>query len=69
MTVDPDCLVKCPEEGCDGFMMRISMPSELPVKWRCVVCGLVTWEGEEVQTHSGMPMHTITAPIFMDHNK
>ena len=67
--IDSSCLVDCPEDGCDGIMMRISLPSELPVKWQCVVCGLATWDGEVTVTHSGVPMHTITVPIFTDWNE
>ena len=68
MMVDVDCLVDCPEEGCDGFMMRIGTSSEFPVKWMCVICGLVTWKSEEMQTHTGVPMHELTVPIFQNWN-
>lgn len=55
-------LMDCPEPGCDGFMMRINLPSEAG-RYRCVVCGLITWDTEEMQTITGQSMHTLTVDI------
>lgn len=64
--LDPSCLMDCPETGCNGFLMRISLPNEKPVTYKCVICGLITWFLPEVQGHTGEPIHTLTAKIFQD---
>ena len=61
-------LMDCPEPGCDGILVRISLPSEtIPSgKLRCITCGLITWFLPEVQGHTGKPMHMMTIRIFQD---
>lgn len=47
--VDPSCLMDCPDEDCDGILIRISLPSENPA-FRCLVCGGLTWFTPEMQS-------------------
>jgi len=58
-------LVDCPDPGCDGVLIRMSMPSEKPVKYRCMSCGLITWVGPEVWSHTGVPMDTLAVSITL----
>ncbi len=66
--VDPSCLMNCPEPGCDGILVRTSLPSEtIPSgKLICITCGLITWQCKEMHDHTGKPMHILTVQIFQD---
>lgn len=41
--------MSCPGEGCDGVLLRISLPSENG-RYQCITCGLITWDTEEMQS-------------------
>lgn len=47
--LDPSYLMDCPDEDCDGILMRINLPSEKG-RYRCITCGLITWDTEEMKT-------------------
>ena len=47
--LDVSCLMSCPEEGCDGVLLRISLPSENG-RYQCITCGLITWDTVEMQS-------------------
>lgn len=61
--IDESNLMDCPEEECDGFLMRTNLPSEDPT-YKCVVCGLVTWDTPEVLTNTLHTGFTLTVEIF-----
>lgn len=66
--MDEDCLVPCPEEDCDGYLVQISLPSE-PLKQECFVCGLVTWTTPEITIFTGYPpARVVRVEIFEDWN-
>ena len=50
VAVDVDALMDCPDHDCNGFLVRVNMPSQ-DALFRCTVCGRYftkqTWTSSE----------------------
>ena len=36
--IDINALMDCPDHDCDGFLVRVHLPSQEPL-FRCAICG------------------------------